>query len=76
LSFEGFIEDNTIAFELIPVEPNVRTKIERVLFRRRFPEWWWGHFYRPEVWVFALLTIFLLVRFVRTRKKRVEGVSA
>jgi len=25
------------------------------VFVRRFPEWWWGHFYRPEVWFFPLL---------------------
>ncbi|MHC5053281.1 MAG: WD40 repeat domain-containing protein [Planctomycetota bacterium] len=25
------------------------------LYRRRFPEWWWGHFYRPEVWAAILI---------------------
>ncbi len=24
------------------------------VFRRRFPEWWWGHLYRPEVWLLPL----------------------
>ncbi len=28
---------------------------KRVVFHRRFPEWWWGHFYRPEVWLTVLL---------------------
>jgi WD40 repeat protein len=25
------------------------------VYRRRFPEWWWGHFYRPEVWAAMVL---------------------
>jgi hypothetical protein len=40
-------------------------------YRRRFPEWWWGHLYRPEVWVFAITTLALLYRALkawRTRK--------
>jgi hypothetical protein len=45
-----------------------------VYMRRRFPEWWWGHFYRLEVWAFALITIVLLVRGVQAlRRGRVAG---
>ncbi len=25
-------------------------------YHRRHPEWWWGHFYRPEVWVALVLS--------------------
>lgn len=42
----------------------------RAYYRRRFPEWWWGHFYRPEVWAFALITIALLVRGVQALRRR------
>lgn len=39
-------------------------------YRRRFPEWWWGHFYRPEVWAFGIMTLALFYRAVRTWRKR------
>ena len=38
-------------------------------YRRRFPEWWWGHFYRPEVWLFITLSGILIWRFVMARKR-------
>jgi hypothetical protein len=28
--------------------------VDRHVFLRRRPEWWWGHFYRPEVWAAAV----------------------
>jgi hypothetical protein len=73
----GFIDDNTI------VRDNVTDaewhesghgstrdhKYEYVLYRRRFPEWWWGHFYRPEVWLFAALSGVLIWRFVSARRR-------
>ena len=34
-------------------------------WRRRYPEWWWGHFFRPEVWsaiVFGGMLVFNVVR--------------
>jgi len=36
-----------------------------VEYHRRFPEWWWGHFYRPEVW---LAIIFGVLWFWRVTK--------
>lgn len=36
-----------------------------VYYRRRFPEWWWGHFYRPEVWALIGLTLIIAWRGVR-----------
>jgi len=35
------------------------------LFHRRHPEWWWGHFYRPEVWALFSLTLVIAWRFAR-----------
>jgi len=36
-----------------------------VVFSRRFPEWWWGHFYRVETWLAIVLGFMLLWRFGR-----------
>lgn len=35
------------------------------IYSRRFPEWWWGHFCRIEVWAAAALSLLLLWRFIR-----------
>lgn len=40
------------------------------LMHRRHPEWWWGHFYRPEVWLLVVLTIVLSWRFVKAIRAR------
>ena len=66
----GFIDNETICratFEDGDKEPR-----GFVFFRRRFPEWWWGHFYRPEVWLFAVLSGVLVWRIGKTRMKRVR----
>ena len=34
-------------------------------YRRRFPEWWWGHFYRPEVWCAIALSGVLIWRVLK-----------
>jgi WD40 repeat protein len=42
------------------------------LWRRRRPEWWWGHFYRPEVWaavVFGLLWLRRVVTWATGRRR-------
>ena len=39
---------------------------------RRFPEWWWGHLLRPEVWVLIVcagLCALQIIRFIRTRRR-------
>jgi hypothetical protein len=36
-----------------------------VVFSRRFPEWWWGHFYRVETWLAIVLGMVLAWRFGR-----------
>jgi len=33
--------------------------LQHYLFRRRFPEYWWGHFYRFEVWTGMLSAVAL-----------------
>ena len=44
-----------------------------VVFRRRFPEWWWGHFYRPEVWCALVLTALLAWKFEARQKRSVAA---
>ena len=57
----GFLDDDTAIFEA-----DYRTWSghgrEFSYYRRRFPEWWWGHFYRPEVWLFSVLSGMLVWR--------------
>lgn len=39
-----------------------------------FPDFWWGHFYRPEVWIAILSGGALLARaWARTRRKQAGG---
>lgn len=50
-----------------------RDKVEYELYRRRYPEWWWGHFYRVEVWVTVVCGGGLIWRLLqRKRKSSVE----
>ena len=44
-------------------------------YKRRFPEWWWGHFYRPEVWLFILLSAALLFVAIRNRRSAKKNNS-
>jgi len=49
------------------------------IFRRRRPEWWWGHFYRPEVWaaaVFGMIWLGSVVRFLLRRLRERAGGAA
>jgi hypothetical protein len=48
------------------------------LWRRRRPEWWWGHFYRPEVWaavVFGVLWLGSVVKYLRRRLRERRAVA-
>ena len=38
------------------------------IYHRRFPEWWWGHFYRPEVWLAIALSGLLIWRAIKSRR--------
>jgi hypothetical protein len=48
----------------------VKPPYDLVTFHRRFPEWWWGHFYRPEVWLAIALSGVLIWRGVRARRRQ------
>lgn len=61
-----FVDNDTFIFETWP-----RDAVERqITLKRRFPEWWWGHFYRSEVWLFVLLSGVLLRRGIQTWRAR------
>jgi len=49
----SFIDDDTIVAIAELNLPSTGAP-QYVIFKRRFPEWWWGHFYRPEVWLLPL----------------------
>lgn len=55
-SREGyFLDDNTFLVSFVAKDENGSGYIfKSAIFTRRFPEWWWGHFYRPEVWLLPL----------------------
>jgi len=61
-TFEGFAYNTELQFCL-------------QTFHRRFPEWWWGHFYRPEVWLAIGLSVLLIWRAARSRRAPVTRSS-
>ncbi len=60
----GFVDDDHCIMAVSIRKSPVRFRV----WYRRFPEWWWGQFYRPEVWLgiaFALVLSVKLVRAIR-----------
>lgn len=47
--------------------------VDRHVYRRRHPEWWWGHLYRPEVWVAFVLGVIWLWSVARYLRRRLRG---
>jgi hypothetical protein len=68
-NYYGFKTSDCVAIQKLDKE----REREFHIFRRRYPREWWGHFYRPEVWAFAVLTVVLIVRAVRSRRASVLG---
>ena len=58
-----FLNDNTL---LVGLDNRLRPFR---FFHRRHPEWWWGHFYRPEVWVLCAYSALLLIAGIRKRRR-------
>jgi len=51
----AFLHDDCLVARAPRIVRDVGLTPERfAVFTRRFPEWWWGHFYRPEVWLLPL----------------------
>ena len=48
----GFIDDNTILNIGGPWRDDLIDPADEFeVYHRLYPEWWWGHFFRPEVWL-------------------------
>lgn len=61
----GFIDEDRCVLVFLENENEMYR-----IWHRRFPEWWWGHFYRPEVWaagLLALVWIFKAVYFIQRK---------
>ena len=46
-----FIDNDTFEGVLDHLRANEKHEISIATYHRRFPEWCWGHFYLPEVWL-------------------------
>jgi len=58
------------------VQPSTDDSIQQETWERQFPEWWWGHFYRPEVWltiIFGSLWLWRVAKWVRCNGCRGSG---
>ena len=64
----GFLDDNNCAFRTGTWNLEISPDDQYEVYSRHFPEWWWGHFYRPEVWLALGLSAALGWRAVRARK--------
>jgi hypothetical protein len=58
-----FVDNNMI--EILMRKNDGKLSIRR--YKRTHPEWWWGHFYRPEVWAFLFFCTLLLWRLIRLK---------
>lgn len=69
----GFLDNDRCLVAIAPSTGGHGDQIRYAIWYRRHPEWWWGHFYRPEVWALIALTVFSSVIAVRSRLKRHRG---
>ena len=69
----GFIDDNRCV--MIFVSRAEKIQYLRV-WTRRFPEFWWGQFYRPEVWVGGIFGILILWRIIHWMQENRSSASA
>ena len=67
-----FLDDDTVM--VIPWLSWTEERFDEYsLWHRRYPEWWWGHFYRPEVWSALVFGVLLVLNIFRERRvKRAE----
>jgi hypothetical protein len=70
VSLAGFATGDDLVIYNTDIQNPAKPTLASV-YHRRFPEWWWGHFYRPEVWaliVFSVLLGGMLVRKLLQRR--------
>lgn len=66
-----FINDDTIIFLRFDKD----NRFEVLLFKRRFPEYWWGQLYRVEVWLALISGVALIGFVVRERQSREKAAA-
>ena len=62
-----FADDNTMVAMKFPSKKDEEFMF--ILCHRRFPEWWWGIFYRPLFWIAVVVFIGTCIEFVSMRKR-------
>ncbi|HYF50243.1 MAG TPA: hypothetical protein VEJ63_12610 [Planctomycetota bacterium] len=65
-----FVDDDTVVVLVYDEDREGKVEHKFRIWRRRFPEWWWGHFYRPEVWLAIILGGLLVWRGIRAVRQR------
>jgi len=69
----GFADDDTIiGFYGDWLDEKIEPDDCYEVWHRRHPEWWWGHFYRPEVWsaiIFGSLWLWGVVTWFCKRRR-------
>jgi len=65
-----FVDDETILLGSGYADKGATHRPIYQEYRRRYPEWWWGHFLRPELYACAALFLALIIRFVRARRQK------
>ena len=60
-----FLDNET----MVAIDYSRPTEASHSVLRRRFPEWWWGIFYRPLFWIAVAVFIGTVFEFVSRRKR-------
>lgn len=68
-----FVDDETILLGSGYVDKTATHRPIYQEYRRRYPEWWWGHFLRPELYAGLALVLALILRAFRARRKMVRS---
>lgn len=65
-----FVDDETIMLGCGYAGKELSTRPLYQEYRRLYPEEWWGHFLRPELYAAAALFVALILRVRRARRER------
>jgi len=72
----GFLDDDHLLVMDLMSSESAPGSFDIQLWKRRRPEWWWGHLSRAELWAFSALSIFLSFRAGRAAWKRGTRIKA
>jgi len=71
----GFIDDNRLLMAHA-VTKGGKEDLRGRIWHRQYPEWWWGHLYRPEVWAMVAACLALAIQLFRGMRKRAEPIPS